>query len=100
MSMTSTNEAQRLHAIVEGHVQGVGFRYFVKETADNLKLMGWVRNRYDGSVEFTAEGTQEALVQLLQKIHQGPSRALVTNVKTDWSLSEVKYTQFSFLPTE
>jgi acylphosphatase len=41
----------RLHARVEGRVQGVGFRYFVLETAQELGLSGWVRNRWDESVE-------------------------------------------------
>ena len=41
----------RLHATVEGRVQGVSFRYFVTEQAQRLGLKGWVRNRYNGDVE-------------------------------------------------
>jgi acylphosphatase len=98
--MIQQNEVHTLHVYIEGHVQGVGFRYFVKEIADRLHLYGWVRNRFDGSVELTAEGSQESLVQLLQMVREGPSRSMVTNIKTDWSQSEAKYSQFSFLPTE
>jgi acylphosphatase len=89
-----------LHAFVEGHVQGVGFRYFVKENADLLNLSGWVRNRYTGSVEFMAEGSREALERLLATVRIGPGRSMVSNVTIDWSTGSKKYSQFSFLPTE
>ncbi len=46
-----------MHVVVEGHVQGVGYRYFVQEVAAGLNVTGWVRNRMeDGSVEVVAEG--------------------------------------------
>jgi acylphosphatase len=98
--MDSFIKQKSLHAIVEGHVQGVGFRYFVKETADSFSLTGWVRNRYDGSVEFTAEGNLDRLQKLLDAVAIGPSRSIVTNVKADWGESKDLYSQFSFLPTE
>ena len=98
--MDSINKQSSLHIIIEGHVQGVGFRYFVKETADSLSLKGWVRNRYDGSVELTAEGDRERLQKLLDAVNIGPSHSIVTNVKSDWGESTDLYSQFSFLPTE
>jgi acylphosphatase len=98
--MDPNNEQKSLHAIVEGHVQGVGFRYFVKEKAESLSLKGWVRNRYDGSVELMAEGDSNHLQVLLDVIRVGPSRSIVTNVKIDWDLNQHLYSQFSFLPTE
>jgi acylphosphatase len=98
--MTQTNEINCVHVIVEGHVQGVGFRYFVKECADKYKLTGWVRNRYDGSVELTAEGEKPNLDKLVEHLNIGPSRSIVTNVKAEWSHSLGLYEQFSFLPTE
>ena len=98
--MSSANQVSVLHAIVEGHVQGVGFRYFVKENADLLHLNGWVRNLYDGTVELTAEGSREALERLLSAVRVGPGHGYVSNVKTEWSTGPAKYIQFSFLPTE
>jgi acylphosphatase len=74
----------RLHAIVTGRVQGVGFRMFVSDTAISHILCGWVRNRWDDSVELTVEGNQQALEQLLQALHEGPPMARVDDVKYEW----------------
>ncbi|HTX79109.1 MAG TPA: acylphosphatase, partial [Longilinea sp.] len=52
--MAETNQNERLHAVVEGLVQGVGFRAFVTEQAYQLGLVGWVRNTYGGQVEALA----------------------------------------------
>ena len=60
-----------LHAIVSGRVQGVGFRYWVKEEAEALGLKGWVRNLRDGSVEVEAEGEEDALFQFEQRAGEG-----------------------------
>ena len=94
------NEVVSLHAVVEGHVQGVGFRYFVQESASHLGLNGWVRNNYSGTVELTAEGSREALEQLLELVKQGPSRSIVTKVKVEWSVAKKEHTQFGIFPTE
>jgi acylphosphatase len=94
------NEVVSLHAVVEGHVQGVGFRYFVKERADFLKLTGWVRNQYTGAVELTAEGDREVLDRFLSSLRQGPSRSVVIDIKCNWSTGAQKFSQFGILPTE
>ncbi len=75
----------RLHALVYGYVQGVGYRMFVQERASRLGLTGWVRNLPDGSVEVTAEGEQEALEQLVEWLKQGPWGASVRSVETYWT---------------
>lgn len=98
--MDKNSAVAALHAFVEGHVQGVGFRYYIKENADLLHLTGWVRNLYNGSVEFYAEGSRDALESLLESVKRGPNRSIVTNVDCDWSTGSKKYSQFSFLPTE
>jgi acylphosphatase len=89
----------RLHAIVEGEVQGVGFRYFVVDHANELELTGWVRNRWDDTVEVTAEGTQEALNKLLLYLQKGPSAAYVSNVKQEWLEPTGEFKRFGILPT-
>ena len=76
---------ERLHAVVRGDVQGVGFRYFVQRSAQQLGLAGWVRNNDDGSVELVAEGQRDALEQLKRALQQGPRMARVDRVDTQWS---------------
>ncbi len=74
----------RLHAVIRGDVQGVGFRYFVLEAARPLGVQGWVRNRSDGSVELTAEGDRAQLDSLLSAARRGPRHAKVTGVDVEW----------------
>ena len=78
----------RLHAIVHGDVQGVGFRYFVQRRADEVGLAGWVRNRPEGTVELVAEGGRPALERFLQQLSRGPGAASVERVESEWSEAE------------
>ncbi len=70
-----------LHVAVRGRVQGVGFRWFVRERARALGLTGWVRNRDDGSVEVLAVGEEASLRQLRTLLGTGPSGARVSEVE-------------------
>ena len=70
--------------MVHGEVQGVGYRYFIVDTAQPLGLRGWVRNRPDGTVELTAEGERPLLDRLLEVARRGPRHALVTGIDTEW----------------
>jgi acylphosphatase len=63
--------------LVKGQVQGVGFRWFVKNNARALAITGWVRNLTDGSVEVEAQGAPAALAELSQLIQTGNSRCQV-----------------------
>ncbi|MBN1538103.1 MAG: acylphosphatase [Anaerolineales bacterium] len=93
------NKSSRLHAIIEGHVQGVGFRMFVQTTAVSLGLTGWVRNLWDGNVEVTAEGGQAILDKLLVALRQGPRGAYVINVKSEWSEATNEFERFQVRST-
>ena len=55
----------RKHIIFYGRVQGVGFRYYAVQKANQLGLTGWVKNLYDGSVEMEVEGREELIDQLI-----------------------------------
>jgi acylphosphatase len=70
-----------LYVAVRGRVQGVGFRWFVRERARALGLAGWVRNRPDGSVEVLAAGSEADLVTLRRLLRTGPPGAVVTAVE-------------------
>jgi acylphosphatase len=76
---------ERLHGVVHGGVQGVGFRYFLMREARRLGLKGWVRNRDDGTVEFVAEGPKPHLEGLKRAAEQGPPMARVERVDAEWS---------------
>jgi acylphosphatase len=74
----------RLHAIVQGRVQGVSFRYYTVNRARELGVTGYVRNRWDETVEVVAEGQRAALEELLAYLREGPRAAFVTGVSVEW----------------
>lgn len=67
----------RLHVRVAGRVQGVGFRWFIREEARRLGVAGWVRNLPTGEVELLAEGDEAVLAALARVIGKGPPGARV-----------------------
>ncbi len=67
--------------LVQGRVQGVGFRWFVSRTAQRLRLIGWVANLPDGGVEVVAAGDTSRLGELEQALRRGPPAAHVTHVE-------------------
>ncbi len=74
----------RLQALVQGRVQGVGFRYYAQQRARELGVTGFVRNRWDESVEVVADGPRAALERLLSYLRAGPRAAFVTAVDVEW----------------
>jgi acylphosphatase len=71
----------RIHLRLRGKVQGVFFRTSATEQARNLGLTGWVRNRFDGSIEVVAEGSPESLTIMRSWCAHGPPGANVRNVE-------------------
>ncbi len=71
----------RVHLEVTGLVQGVGFRWFLRQRARALGLAGWVANRDDGAVELAVEGSEEAVRSLVEAARAGPAGARVENVR-------------------
>ena len=84
-----------LYAIVSGHVQGVGFRYFVRTVAIDLGLSGWVRNLPDGRVEVEAEGDEDSLHELEQRLWKGSHFSRVENVNCSWTESVKGFEDFA-----
>ena len=73
----------------------VGFRYFVVDAAQALRLAGWVRNGDDGrTVEVAAEGAEEALRWLESALNEGPRFAQVERVDARWSDELEGYERF------
>ena len=69
------------HCIVEGRVQGVGFRFFTERAAGVLGIRGWVRNLDDGSVEIYAAGSDEIMEQFMDRVRTGPAGSRVQRVQ-------------------
>jgi acylphosphatase len=67
--------------VVEGFVQGVGYRDFVRRAALRVGVSGWVRNRADGSVEALIEGAPADVEAMLGEMRRGPRGARVGNLR-------------------
>ena len=74
---TSASSLRTVHVLVEGTVQGVGFRYHCAHTAQELGVVGQVRNLPDGEVEVMAQGDPEAAGRLIAWLRRGPRWASV-----------------------
>lgn len=80
--MVHENETIKgVRLMVSGRVQGVGFRYFVKQIADQLHIKGWIRNRDDGRVEIMAEGTERQVGSFIRQVRQGTFLARVEDIE-------------------
>jgi acylphosphatase len=69
-----------VHLEVVGRVQGVGFRWFVREAARRAGVAGWVRNHDDGRVEIVASGPDDAIAEVVAAARTGPPGARVDRV--------------------
>ena len=72
---------KRVHAVAEGLVQGVGYRWFIAKTAERFGLKGYVRNLFDGTVEMEIQGDAEHFGKFFAEAQKGPFGASVSNIK-------------------
>jgi acylphosphatase len=73
--------AKSIHLRIQGKVQGVGFRWFVREQARRCDLAGWVRNNRDGSVELRVAGDDDCIARFRSAVGVGPNGARVERVE-------------------
>lgn len=66
---------------ITGRVQGVGFRYFTKKTAQRLSVNGWVKNMEDGSVEAVLAGDEKNVLAMRDELKKGPAAARVAKME-------------------
>ena len=66
--------------LIRGHVQGVGFRYFVKQEAGMLGITGWVRNTPRGDVELEAQASGDTILHFQKLLQKGPPSGRVDDV--------------------
>ena len=78
-------ERSRLHVYYQGRVQGVGFRWTVREVAMGFDVTGWVRNLSDGRVELVAEGERPALEAFQDAVPKAGLRRFIRTATEDWS---------------
>jgi acylphosphatase len=74
---------RRVHAIVTGRVQGVSYRASAASAARGFGIVGWARNRRDGSVELEAEGPDDRVASFLAWCAEGPPAAHVASVDVE-----------------
>ncbi|NRA00997.1 MAG: acylphosphatase [Myxococcales bacterium] len=87
----------RVRALVEGRVQGVGFRWAMRRRARSLGLTGFVRNLGDGRVEILFEGEVAAVREGLAFVRRGPPGSRVRNVDLHWEEPQQESAAFSVL---
>ncbi len=92
--MADESTLAAVHLIVEGEVQGVGFRAFTRSIAFQLGLVGWVRNEIDGTVEIWAEGPRPSLQRLIEAVRRGPSGGFVTDLQIRWGTPQGNHPTF------
>jgi len=73
---------KRVHLLVTGYVQAVGFRFSMRQAAEEIGVAGWVRNRPDGSVEAEVEGDEQQVAALVTWARHGPRWARVEEVRS------------------
>jgi acylphosphatase len=86
---------EEFHAIVSGRVQGVGYRFFVRDQAKKLGIKGFVRNLFNGEVEVLAQGKRDDLEQFLKLLYKGPQMAWVQDIDLNWQSITEFYETFS-----
>ncbi len=89
--------ARRL--VIRGRVQGVGYRDAAVQSAFVIQVVGWVRNRIDGTVEAFVQGSPDAVAQYLEWARQGPPLARVTEVEVVDAKPDASLRHFEWRPT-
>jgi acylphosphatase len=77
--MEPNRQEERIGLVLEGRVQGVGFRWWTVRAARRHAIRGTVRNRPDGSVELHAAGPAGRLRPFLEEVRQGPPSSAIAH---------------------
>jgi acylphosphatase len=81
--------------LVEGRVQGVGYRNYVQRKAAQLGLAGYVMNLKDGRVRVRVEGSREAIEELARELTKGPPLSRVENLGVTWRPPSGRFSSFA-----
>lgn len=88
------SESKHAKIIINGLVQGVGFRYFVMRHADSLELNGYTQNLFTGEVLTEVEGDESIILELIKQLEIGPSKSHVVNCFVEWMEYKNEFTSF------
>jgi acylphosphatase len=88
------NDLTRAEIIINGLVQGVGFRYYIMRNADSLGLTGFTKNLFNGEVLTVVEGSKSNIEELYKKIIVGPSHASVRKHNIIWQKPTNEFNNF------
>ncbi|MBD3425912.1 MAG: acylphosphatase [Candidatus Omnitrophica bacterium] len=88
-------EIDRAHVIVSGAVQGVLFRSNARDMAEHYGLTGWIKNRWDGSVEAYVEGEKSDIDKIISWFYKGPPSARVDKVEVVWEKATGEFDGFA-----
>jgi len=94
---TTTMNRTRLHVFYSGHVQGVGFRFTVKQVAAGFEVTGTVRNLSDGRVELVAEGTRTELEAFRDAVRDAGLAASIRHEDVHWSEAQNDFRGFEIV---
>jgi len=88
---------KKIHLLISGKVQGVFYRMNAKNKADELGLVGWVKNAPDGKVEILAEGKEKGLKEFIKWCYNGSKGARIDEVEVEWGDCKNKFDKFRIL---
>lgn len=86
-----------MQCVVKGRVQGVAYRVYAQDAADELGITGWVQNISDGTVLVCAQGAPALLKEYVEYLHEGSLRAEVEAVSVEWGSVAKQFDDFSIL---
>lgn len=87
-------DKSRVHIFVSGRVQGVSFRYYTAQKAEELGLKGWVRNTEDGELEAVFEGKQDKIKEIISWMRKGPPSAKIDNINIKEEQNRGEFSNF------
>ncbi|MEX2305011.1 MAG: acylphosphatase [Waddliaceae bacterium] len=88
---------RELHAIVRGNVQGVFFRSHTKQLADQLGIVGTVKNLMDGTVEIFAQGKESRLSEFVEGLGGSEMPGDISAIETDFTLPKNRFSSFKIV---
>lgn len=88
------------HIYISGFVQGVGFRYFIRDNAEKLGIKGWVRNTLDNRVEAVLQGDKISIEKLIDVCNKGPILSEVKEIDVVWEDESENYSGFQINQSE